>query len=201
MKVVVLHGLYMHGIVMLPLCNRIEEAGHEVLNLSYHTTKPDIPELFSKIDTFIGDAPCCLIGHSMGGVISRAYLDAGSPQSDNVRAVITLGTPHQGSSLAGFIRSLDLDEFMFRDSKRFLLPDDVHEWRYKAKLHSIAGDLPIGPATLFLPRADSDGTVLLEETKIEGMESHEVYPFAHTALIYSRRVTERILALLDHYSA
>ena len=36
-QVVVLHGLYMSGFVMRPLCARLEKSGLKILNLTYNT--------------------------------------------------------------------------------------------------------------------------------------------------------------------
>jgi triacylglycerol lipase len=74
----------------------------------------DLEPVFSDIDGFVpqlheavrrvcretGAAQIILLAHSMGGLVVRAYLrDHGSQQ---VRRVITLGTPHQGTGLANF---------------------------------------------------------------------------------------------------
>jgi pimeloyl-ACP methyl ester carboxylesterase len=47
------------------------------------------------------DKPIVLIGHSLGGLIVRAY--AQSPNAvENIAGVVTLGTPHQGTKIAVF---------------------------------------------------------------------------------------------------
>jgi pimeloyl-ACP methyl ester carboxylesterase len=40
-----------------------------------------------------------VVGHSMGGILARLYLQ-GRPRQDNVRKLITVGTPHSGSEMA-----------------------------------------------------------------------------------------------------
>lgn len=53
-----------------------------------------------------GDYQVFLVAHSMGGLVSRAYLEnatyANDPWRPNVKALITLGTPHLGAPLAVF---------------------------------------------------------------------------------------------------
>jgi triacylglycerol lipase len=44
------------------------------------------------------EAPVVLIGHSMGGLVCRAYLDLHPKQ--RVQKLITIGTPHHGSEVA-----------------------------------------------------------------------------------------------------
>ena len=41
-----------------------------------------------------------LVAHSMGGFVARAYLETIENPSDNIKGLITLGTPHQGAPLA-----------------------------------------------------------------------------------------------------
>lgn len=203
MKIVTLHGLYMHGIFLIPLCERLEKQGHQVLNLSYNTLNPDFDEINAKIDAFIGQAPAILIGHSMGGLIIRRYLERQTERLSsgtiNVRAVITLGTPHQGAQLARLFGDLGWGGWLFQRSEHLLIPDIVTPWVDLPTLHSLAGDCPFGPAAMLLKKQVCDGTVLVEETKIEGMTSHDVYPVTHIALLFSRRVSDKVSAIIDSY--
>lgn len=194
-KVVVLHGLYMSGLVMHPLCRRLNKQGYATLNLSYNTLSPDLDTICDRIDAFIAGEPTAFVCHSMGGLIARRYLERGSAQSRWVDPVITLGTPHQGSSLAQEINSSKL-KGMLKNSIDYLLADNRH-WPFEARLYSIAGDLPVGLMPLLSPRSESDGTVLIDETRVTGMTEHKVFPLSHTSLIYSRRVIDYILDVLS----
>jgi pimeloyl-ACP methyl ester carboxylesterase len=194
-RVVVLHGLYMSGFVMKPLCHRLKKAGFDILNLSYNTLQPDKRKIFSDIDAFIGDTPTALVCHSMGGLVARAYLQHNSESSQFVGKVITLGTPHKGSAIAKHMHDKGLD-LLLRNSLEFLLSSN-HDWPFSAKLYSIAGDIPLGFMPLLRKGSQSDGTVLVEETKLAGMAEHKVFHLSHTSLIYSKQVmgyVEQILA-------
>lgn len=193
-KVVVLHGLYMSGLVMQPLCRRLEKQGYEILNLSYNTLSPDLECICQRIDDFIDASPTAFVCHSMGGLIARRYLESQRPASQWVDRVITLGTPHKGSHLAREIHGSRL-KAMLKNSIEYLLNDNQH-WPFDARLYSIAGDLPVGLMPLLRRGSDSDGTVLLDETRITGMTEHRVFPLSHTSLIYSRRVLGYILEVL-----
>ncbi|MAD88543.1 MAG: cob(I)alamin adenolsyltransferase [Pseudoalteromonas sp.] len=193
-KIIVLHGLYMSGFVMQPLCNKLKQHPFEILNLSYNTLSPNKSDIFSKIDEFIGHDKAAMVCHSMGGLIARAYLDNHSQTSEQVEKVITLGTPHKGSMFAKQMHEKGLDVFL-KNSVEFLVSDN-QDWPYKARLYSIAGDLPLGLMPILQKGSSSDGTVLLEETKLQGMAEHKVFHVSHTSMIYSRKVTEYILSLL-----
>ncbi|CAH9065868.1 hypothetical protein PSECIP111951_03455 [Pseudoalteromonas holothuriae] len=201
-RVVVLHGLYMSGFVMQPLCAKLTKEGFEILNLSYNTLSPDKQAIFSAIDKFIERRPTALVCHSMGGLVARAYLEHNSQQSHNVEKVITLGTPHKGSAIAQHMHDKGFD-LLLKNSIEFLLSDNQN-WPFNAKLYSIAGDLPIGLMPLIKKGSRSDGTVLLEETKLKGMAEHKVFHLSHTTMIYSRQVMQYIQQLLmqdDNYSS
>ncbi|MGO2011355.1 MAG: lipase family alpha/beta hydrolase [Pseudoalteromonas sp.] len=193
-QVVVLHGLYMSGFVMRPLCSQLEKSGVNILNLTYSTLYPDRAAIFEQLDTFIDNKSTALVCHSMGGLVARAYLAEGSLQSQNVEKVITLGTPHKGSHIAQKMQQKGFDVFL-KNSVDFLLSENG-DWPFNAKLYSIAGDLPIGLMPLIAKGSQSDGTVLLNETKINGMAEHKVFHLSHTSMIYSRQVMNYITELL-----
>lgn len=194
-QVVVLHGLYMSGFVMRPLCTRLEKSGLKILNLTYNTLSPNRAAIFDQIDHFIGDKPTAMVCHSLGGLVARAYLEANSSQSKYVEKVITLGTPHKGSHIAKQIQQKGFD-MLLKNSVEFLLSENG-DWPFKAKLYSIAGDLPIGLMPLISKGSVSDGTVLIDETKLNGMAEHKVFHLSHTSMIYSRQVMDYIIKLIN----
>ncbi|WP_404341857.1 alpha/beta hydrolase [Pseudoalteromonas mariniglutinosa] len=194
-QVVVLHGLYMSGFVMRPLCMRLEKAGLNILNLSYNTLSPNRDAIFKNIDDFIDGKPSALVCHSMGGLIARAYLEANSLQSQHVEKVITLGTPHKGSHIARQMQQKGFD-MLLKNSVEFLLSENG-DWPFPAKLYSIAGDLPLGLMPLIAKGSQSDGTVLIDETKLNGMAEHKVFHLSHTSMIYSRQVMDYIIQLIN----
>ena len=194
-QVVVLHGLYMSGFVMRPLCARLEKSALKILNLTYNTLSPDRAAIFDKIDRFIGGKPTALVCHSMGGLVARAYLEANSLQSRHVEKVITLGTPHKGSHIAKQMQQKGF-EMLLKNSVEFLLSENG-DWPFNAKLYSIAGDLPIGLMPLIAKGSVSDGTVLIDETKLNGMAEHKVFHLSHTSMIYSRQVMDYIIKLIN----
>ena len=50
---------------------------------------------------------------------------------------------------------------------------------------------------LIVKGSRSDGTVLLDETKLRGMAEHKVFHLSHTSMIYSRQVVNYILERLN----
>jgi phospholipase A1 len=76
--------------------------------------------LAAKLDELVerhhGQADILLIGHSMGGLIARYYLESGHfdsrPAWGAVRKLVTLGTPHRGAPLA-LTAALGLEKRLF----------------------------------------------------------------------------------------
>ncbi len=193
-QIIVLHGLYMSGFVMKPLCHRLAKSGVKILNLTYKSLQPDNQNIFKQMDDFINDQNTVFVCHSLGGLIARSYLEHNSQQSQNISKVITLGTPHKGSQIAKHMQNNGLDGLL-KSSVEYLLSPNV-DWPFNAKLYSIAGDLPLGLMAFLARGTESDGTVLLDETKLNGMAEHKVFHLNHTSLIYSREVVAYIKQLL-----
>jgi len=53
------------------------------------------------VDSMGFSQPPLLIAHSMGGLVSRAYISSGGL----INALVTLGTPHLGTQIVGFLES------------------------------------------------------------------------------------------------
>lgn len=95
--------------------------------------------LAAKIDTAVadhgGDENCevAIIAHSMGGLVSRYYLESGdfaaNPGLKAVKLLITLGTPHRGSPLA-LSAAIGLEKRVFLSAKQVQVL--VNDARYPA---------------------------------------------------------------------
>ncbi len=68
---------------------------------TFDAAYPSAKEALAELARLSGSAPIALVGHSRGGLLARRLLkDMGLPGRDRVRWLITLHSPHQGSSLA-----------------------------------------------------------------------------------------------------
>jgi len=83
-------------------------------------------KLADRLDALVALQPAAeitLLAHSMGGLVSRYYLESGQfdgrPAYRAVRRLITLGTPHQGAPLA-------LSAAVGKEKRLFLSADQVH---------------------------------------------------------------------------
>lgn len=57
----------------------------------------DLKKIMLQVKRVFPERPIALIGHSRGGLIARKYMELKSPQ---IKALITIASPHDGSSLS-----------------------------------------------------------------------------------------------------
>ncbi len=94
MKIIILHGLYMHGLVMQPLSQKLRKLGYETQVLSYNTVSINEDTLFNTIDHALNPLTTnILVGHSLGGLMIKRYLANRKPTTCLISHVIAIGSP------------------------------------------------------------------------------------------------------------
>ncbi|AVF61439.1 MULTISPECIES: cobinamide adenolsyltransferase [Vibrio] len=197
MKIIILHGLYMHGLVMQPLSQKLRKLGYETQVLSYNTVAIDESSLFDSIDHSLNPLTTnVLVGHSLGGLMIKRYLANRKPTTSLISHVVAIGSPLKGASIVGRIQDLGLGAILGNSPHHGLNKHD-DAWAFPQKLGSIAGTMPIGARPLLIRNDNtmSDGTVTVEETRLEGMQDHIEVKQTHTSLIYNTFVPLQI----DHF--
>lgn len=182
--VVLVHGLYVHGLWMQLLEYWLEQSGYHTVNYSYPsiTRSPeenavDLHAVLSQVDTSVVH----FLAHSMGGLVVR-HLFHHHPQQRPGR-VVTMGTPHQGSYAARMMHDSGLGFCVGRGLEGGLL-GDAPAWTAPNLLGSIAGTLNIGLGLLFpgMP-APADGMIAVVETQLPGMTDHICLPVSHMQML------------------
>ncbi|HHF2969525.1 TPA: triacylglycerol lipase [Vibrio diabolicus] len=197
MKIIILHGLYMHGLVMQPLSQKLRKLGYETQVLSYNTVAIDESSLFDSIDHSLNPVTTnVLVGHSLGGLMIKRYLANRKPSANLISHVVAIGSPLKGASIVGRIQDLGLGAILGNSPHHGLNKHD-DAWGFPQKLGSIAGTMPIGARPLLIRNDNtmSDGTVTVEETRLDGMQDHIEVKQTHTSLIYNTFVPQQI----DHF--
>jgi hypothetical protein len=73
----------------------------------------------------------------------------------------------------------------------------VHRWAGERDLGVIAGDLSLGLGRLVGSlEGPNDGTVLVEETALEGASDHRVLRVSHSGMLFNRNVADETAAFL-----
>ncbi|SHI23073.1 esterase/lipase family protein [Ferrimonas marina] len=194
-KVVLLHGLYMHGTVMWPLARRLEKLGWETECLSYNSVAIEPEALFDRLSNALPhDQPNYFIGHSLGGVMLYHYAHQRALTVDS--RIVTLGSPLQGAAIAKRLAEWGLSALMGNAGEHGLLNGDCLRWRSPAALGSLAGRSGLGVGALLgALNEPSDGTVAVSETEVEGMADHIILPTTHTSML----LAEQTAVQCDHF--
>lgn len=198
-SVVLVHGLWMKGLVMFMLGWRLKRAGYRVYRFSYHSMTCNLSENAGRLNEFLlqvkGDT-VHFVGHSLGGlVIRRLFHDF--PEQRPGR-IVTLGTPHNGSYIAGRFSFIGFFRRMLGHSFPALI-GKLYPWEGRRELGSIAGTLSIGVGRLLrnMPRPN-DGTVTQVSTRLENMSDHVTVKTSHNGLLFSRKASEQVIEFLAH---
>ena len=103
---VLVHGINDNAGVWLYLTLRLNREGCPVSTFSYFSLFSDMTTVCSRLEGHIRRVEAThpnfkpiLVGHSLGGIIIRRWLQAPANQ-ERIRGVITLATPHGGSKVA-----------------------------------------------------------------------------------------------------
>jgi pimeloyl-ACP methyl ester carboxylesterase len=197
--VLLVHGLWMHGLAMHLMQRRLERQGHTVRAYSYPTVRESLRDNAARLAHFCNTLTCDrlhLVGHSMGGLVAlkaAEYL----PQGKRGRIVL-IGTPFADSHCGRRLERLP--------GGRYLLGKCMAEWLTESQRHPIgdldigviAGDGGFGMGRVIAPDLPKphDGVIVVEETRVPGMRDHVTLAVSHTAMLVSREVVKQVCAYL-----
>jgi pimeloyl-ACP methyl ester carboxylesterase len=199
--IVFVHGAVVDGFEMVLLRRRLRELGYGVRQFWYQSMLKGLDHNVERLTDFItateGDT-IHVVGHSMGGVLIRHVFER-NPDPRPGR-LIAIGSPLLDCWVGRrFLRLLPR-------LGRYLIGRTVFEhvshprdpvWRGQREFGVIAGTYPFGIGAIFpsLPRP-SDGVVLINETRLEGISDHVTYRLNHFGMLFSRRCCAQIARFL-----
>lgn len=166
------------------LRRQLEDAGYAVATLNLEPPYIEIDHYVAAITARI-EAACkesgtervTLIGHSMGGLVARAYLERHG--ADRVEAVVTLATPHSGSLLA-----------------RMGLGANSRQMEYNSPwLKTLWLQRPQVPMVSI--RNSHDNFVIPQDSqRFPGADDVELPALGHLAILFSSRAARTLLGVL-----
>lgn len=130
--VVLVHGIWNTAGIFSVLQRYLESAGWQVYALSMSPNNGDAPlsVLAEQVAAFVEDRlgseqPFDLVGFSMGGLVSRYYLQRLGGLA-RVQRFVSVSTPHQGTALALFSQRLGVSQMRPGSSFLKALNQDIH---------------------------------------------------------------------------
>ena len=195
------HGLWMPGVVIAPLGTRLARAGYRCHLFAYASHRRPLEENAEHLRRFarrrLEGRPAHYVGHSLGGLVVMRALGAHAEFA--VGSVVLLGTPAQGCLSARRVEGRRFGRWMLGASAPLWQEGVAARWTRPEPLGVVAGTAQFGlaRAVVRLP-GPNDGVVRVEETTVEGMRARIVLPVAHSAMIVSSRVAAQVLSFLAH---
>jgi pimeloyl-ACP methyl ester carboxylesterase len=203
--VVLLHGISRTARSFGRMETALVGAGFVTLNLDYASRRKPLAVLAEDIKPAIErfadgiDGAVHFVGHSMGGLLARAYL--AKYRAQGLGRVVMLGTPNAGSEIADGLKNFLPFRAWFgpagqqlgtqRDAATHALLPAID---YPVGI--IAGNRSVDPlSAIFLP-PPHDGRVSVANTKLDGMVDHIVVPTAHPFLPGNAVAIAQTLAFL-----
>lgn len=201
--VILLHGLGRTWRSMMPLERDLRDAGYEVRNIPYASTKETPDTLVAKLAAHV-DA-CCreasrlhFVGHSLGGILIRLYLSEARPA--NLGRVVMLSPPNHGSEIVDNLGDAWLFERIMGPSAQQLgtaedsLPNSLPEPDYEVGI--IAASASVNPVGSAIIPGDDDGMVSICNMRLAGMTDFIVVDKSHAFVMQSTVVAEQVRAFL-----
>lgn len=188
--VVLVHGLFHNRSAWLFMERRLRRAGFTNLHTYQYNSftkdfEPAVHGLLRKLDRVLAanpDGKVILIGHSLGGLVSRCA--AGNRQyRDRIAGLVTLGSPHKGSDLAWFGGNR-----MARD----LIPG-----RHIAQSVERMPDPECPRFGIYTLTDDYVFPLSMLRTGRPGWEERICSPMGHVWMLYSREVAGTVIQFLN----
>ncbi|HEY5810114.1 MAG TPA: alpha/beta fold hydrolase [Povalibacter sp.] len=194
--VILVHGLWMSGFELGVLKRRLETSGpFSATAFSYPSMTGSMNDHVKSLIEFArGQRTQQLhfVGHSLGGLVILKALQLTDDLPPG-RAVL-LGTPVQGSRAAsGVARWVPFGKSLLGAAvNEEIIECAPREWAGRREIGVIAGSMGMGLGRLFAElKADHDGTVLVDETRLPGARDHVVLSTSHTGMLFSADVADQ----------
>ncbi len=184
---------------------RLSEAGYQVVNLGYPSRKDNIEALADEaiapaLKLCPKDAEIHFVTHSLGGILVRQYL--ASHTIENLKHVVMLGPPNQGSEVVDKLHAFPGFHFMNGDAGMQLgtgelsIPNSLGAADFNVGI--IAGNKSINWILSSLIPGKDDGKVATARTKLEGMNDHIEMPVTHTFMMKNEKVISQVMHYLKN---
>lgn len=188
--VLLVHGIYhnpgawllYHGWLRKGGYRHVETFGYSSWGCSFDEVAGNLARAIDDLSSR-AERPVVVIGHSLGGLLGRAC--AVQPETwGRIAALVTLGSPHQGSKLAALAVGKLGRSLLYRGE----LFDRLEHGNLPELLPRLAVVSPV------------DNMVLPNEAlrvREEQWAYHETGPISHVSLLYHAPTAKRVIAFLD----
>ena len=190
-----LHGLWMPALSMALLARRLRAAGFAPEAHAWTPRREGIAGAAYRLADELGDPlPTLFVGHSLGGRLALAL--AALVTTPSTRAV-ALGTPFAGSLAGQRLARVSPGRWLLRSATHDITGPWSDGVPAGCELGIVTGTRPIGLGRLVTGvTGPSDGTVRIDETRLEGGSGRIVLPVTHMSMLASSAVANAAAGFL-----
>lgn len=196
--VVLVHGIWMHGLAMQVIGKLLEQEGFRTHRVSYDflgASPAENAEALCAEIRALGEPAVHLVGHSLGGIVVLHLLHAHPELA--IGRVVLLGSPVKGSGVARRVHDNALLRPLLGRSVEGGLLGGAPGHDGRVPLGIVTGIGRFGVSALLYPQEEtSDGVVAESETELDNVTERVSVPRSHSALIFSRQCAAHVARFL-----
>ncbi len=202
--VILVHGMWMPGAVMLYLKIRLESEHGLISRLfNYPSILGSLDENAELLAELVREqsAPVHLVGHSLGGIVALRMLTL--DLQAKVERIVCMGSPLSGSSAANDLSQYDWAQNVLGKSvAEGVVEKSASEWAAavaeRHEVGTIAGTVSIGVGTIVTTlEGPNDGVIRVAETRLPGAKDHIEMRVSHSGMLVSADVADQVGAFLQ----
>jgi pimeloyl-ACP methyl ester carboxylesterase len=196
--VVLVHGVWMTGLELSLLARRVRRCGYRTVMFRYRSLYRPVAHNARRLRKCIaglGDARVHVVAHSLGGIVT---LQALQDQPDLLDGhIVLLGSPVNGSIIARRVNRYRAFGWLLGRSGEGALLGGGPRWQGRQSLGVIAGTRPFGVGTLLGGfEGENDGTVALEETRLDNVAASTRFYSSHFGMVVSGKVAAAVCSFI-----
>lgn len=197
--VVLVHGLWMHGIAFAAQRYWFGRSGFVVRTFSYPSVRRGLDENSLALSRYLSTIPgntINLVAHSLGGLVVLNMLAQVS--DPRIRRIVLMGSPCGGSHCATVLLRTPLLSMVVGHSIRDFIARPSWEAPTDVEVGVLAGNRSFGLGRVIpgLPQPN-DGTVSVEETRLAGSRDSIILPVSHSEMLVSQPCANQAVSFLS----
>lgn len=197
--IILVHGIWMKGPELFYLRFKLWRQGYRVYQFHYPSLFQSPEQNAERLNRFVvkvNEPVIHFVAHSLGGIVVTHFLNKFEMTKNG--KVVFMGTPINGSGFANHMSKNFILKYLLGKSKNALI-SKKNKWYSNKKLCVIAGTKSIGMGRVLARKEmqqQNDGTVNLDETRIEQADKFYVVPHSHFSMLWSADVSDKIKCFL-----
>jgi hypothetical protein len=201
-QALLVHGMGRTPLSMLRLGRKLRREGHTVDVFGYMTAVEPFAKIVLRVqERFARTAargPYVVVGHSLGGLLTRAALGSRPSSFTWPAHLIMLGTPNRPPRQARRYGKLLAYRWINGECGQLLTREDFFTQLPPLSIpYTIVAGTRCGPGRSAFGDEPNDGLVAVSETLIAPSDTPITVPTRHTFIMNDRRVLAVILQVLE----